>query len=375
MLFHLLTIIIMWLMPNINFKKQLSICIMSFMVCSCTSCGGNGDDGNTVIDPPIDPPVDVTTFKNPILDSGADPWVYKNGDEYIVTYTTGDNITLMKTEKMSQLKDGTKKIVWIPPASGFNSKEIWAPELHRIKGIWYIYYAASDGDNVNHKMWVLENTSQDPLQGAWVDKGELELPDDKWAIDGTPFELNGQYYFAWSGWEGDVNVAQNIYIAKMESPLIITGERVCIIKPTDSWETNGTNPQVTEGPQFFLRNEKAFMFYSAGGCWTDGYSIGAIAMDVNLNPMEANSWVRLANNPLFVTNTTGNAFGPGHNSFFKSPDNEEDWILYHANPQSNQGCGGARSMRMQKITWNNDNIPILGSPEPLTKALDKPSGE
>ncbi|PJB19320.1 MAG: glycosyl hydrolase family 43, partial [Flavobacteriaceae bacterium CG_4_9_14_3_um_filter_33_16] len=84
---------------------------------------------------------------------------------------------------------------------------------------------------------------------------------------------------------------------------------------------------------------------------------------------------RLASNPLFVTNNTGNAFGPGHNSFFKSLNEDEDWILYHANPQSGLGCGGARSMRMQKMNWSSDGLPVLGNSEPLSKALNKPSGE
>jgi GH43 family beta-xylosidase len=276
---------------------------------------------------------------------------------------------------MSNLKNATKKVIWIPPTSGFNSNEIWAPELHKIGDKWYVYYAASDGNNENHKMWVLENSSVDPFEGNWIDKGELKLPDDKWAIDGSPFELKGQYFFIWSGWDGDNNVKQIIYIAKMDSPLTLAGERLALIKPETSWEINNTNPQVVEGPQFLLKDDKVYIFYSAGACWTDGYSIGAITMDLNSDPMKESSWNRLATNPLFQTNVTGNAFGPGHNSFFKSLNNDEDWILYHANPQAGQGCGGSRSMRMQKITWDANNVPILGVPEPLNKDLKKPSGE
>jgi GH43 family beta-xylosidase len=65
-----------------------------------------------VVEPPIDPPVETATFKNPVLDSGADPWVYKDGNDYYVTFTTGNNVTLIKTKKMSELKNGAKKVVW-----------------------------------------------------------------------------------------------------------------------------------------------------------------------------------------------------------------------------------------------------------------------
>ncbi len=93
------------------------------------------------------------------------------------------------------------------------------------------------------------------------------------------------------------------------------------------------------------------------------------------NPLELDSWERMETNPLFTTNNTGNAFGPGHNSFFKSLNGDEDWILYHANPQPGQGCGGNRTMRMQKFKWDSNNFPVFGIPEGLHKDLIKPSGE
>lgn len=363
----------------INTTNKVGLVILSLFcisLASCVSCSDNSSPTEEIEEPPIvDPPMESSTFRNPILSSGADPWVTKEGDEYFVTFTTGNNITLLRTNKMSDLKNATSKVIWTPPPSGFNSDEIWAPEIHRINNTWYIYYAASNGDNINHKMWVLENTSVDPFEGNWIDKGELKLPDNKWAIDGSPFELNGQYFFIWSGWEGDNNISQIIYIAEMDTPLSVAGERIAIIKPENSWETNNTSPVVVEGPQFLLKNDKAYIFYSAGACWTDGYSIGAITMDVNSDPLNQDAWMKLVNNPLFVSNITGNAFGPGHNSFFKSINNDEDWILYHANPQPGQGCGTNRSIRMQKITWDNNGLPILGIPEPLNKDLEKPSGE
>jgi len=356
---------------KVGFAFALLLCIS---LASCVACSDSSKSG-TNIPPVIDPPIGTSTFRNPILNLGPDPWVVKNGNEYFVTFTTGNNITLLRTSKMSDLKNAVKKVIWIPPATGFNSKEIWAPELHRINDKWYVYYAASDGNNVNHRMWVLENTSTDPFTGVWHDKGELKLPDNKWAIDGSPFEISGKLYFIWSGWEGDVNIRQNIYIAKMENPLSVIGQRVCLLKPANSWEINNTNPQVAEGPQFFLKNDKAFVFYSAGACWTDGYSIGAISMESISDPININSWKRLDANPLFVSNSAGNAFGPGHNSFFKSLDGNEDWILYHANPQPAQGCGDNRSIRMQKISWDSNGLPVLGMPESLNKNIVKPGGE
>ena len=74
--------------------------------------------------------------------------------------------------------------MWTPPPTGPYSKDIWAPEVHFLKGKWYVYFAADSGKNINHRLYVLENASNDPLQGSWIVKGKLTTPEDKWAIDG-----------------------------------------------------------------------------------------------------------------------------------------------------------------------------------------------
>ncbi|MEQ8471789.1 MAG: glycoside hydrolase family 43 protein [Marinoscillum sp.] len=313
-------------------------------------------------------------FLNPVLTSGPDPWVFQTEDYYYLTFTTGYNVTLYQATKMSDLTQAYKGVVWTPPASGMNSRNIWAPEIHYVNDKWYIYYAADDGNNDNHRMWVLENANENPLVGTWTDKGELELPDDKWAIDGTIFEHNGQLYYLWSGWEGDNNGRQDIYICKMSDPFTADGERVLLTKPELSWETNGVNPTVTEGPQVLKKGENIFIVYSAGGCWTDGYSLGLLTASTVSDLMDPNSWTKEPS-PVFEKNTDGNAFGPGHNGFFKSVDGSEDWIIYHANPYAGQGCGGERSIRIQPFTWDEKGYPDFGTPHPLFKKLTKPSGE
>ena len=77
--------------------------------------------------------------------------------------------------------------------------------------------------------------------------------------------------------------------------------------------------------------------------------------------MEAKSWKKNAL-PIFQQAPSRQVFAPGHNCFFKSPNGKEDWILYHANSKSGQGCGAARSPRAQKFTWQANGLPNLGEP-------------
>jgi len=322
------------------------------------------------------------TFTNPLLPSGADPWsIYKNGF-YYYTHTTGDRLIIWKTKKLSELNKAQRKIIWTPPANTAYSKQIWAPEIHYINDKWYVYFAADDGKNSNHRLYVLENSSADPMQGEWTFKGKIADPADKWAIDGSVFKHKQQWYMVWSGWEGDVNGEQDIYIAKLKNPWTIEGNRVRISASTYDWEKYGDlkdaeNPphvNVNEGPQILEHKGKLFLVYSASGCWTDHYGLGMLAFKGKNNLLDSASW-RKSPDAVFKGSVNNSVYAPGHNSFFKSPDGKEDWILYHANALPNQGCGRQRLPRAQKFIWNRDGTPNFGEPVKLDTNIPRPSGE
>jgi GH43 family beta-xylosidase len=90
--------------------------------------------------------------------------------------------------------------------------------------------------------------------------------------------------------------------------------------------------------------------------------------------MNPSDWTKTAT-PVFSTLASAGAFAPGHNSFFKSRDGTEDWLLYHANSSPGLGCGNSRSPRMQKFTWNADGSPDFGTPAAINTIIKKPSGE
>jgi GH43 family beta-xylosidase len=141
------------------------------------------------------------TFTNPLLPRGADPWVIHHEGLYYYTHTLGDEIGLWRTRDITRLADAEFKTVFVPPEGTPYSKQLWAPEIMHLEGKWYIYVAADDGDNVNHRLYVLENAASDPFEGEFVMKGKLQTdPDDNWAIDGSVFRHRGDHYLIWSGW-------------------------------------------------------------------------------------------------------------------------------------------------------------------------------
>lgn len=334
------------------------------------------------------------TLTNPLLPSGPDPWITSRNGVYYYMNTTGNSLVIRKTRRIEDLEHAQRKVIWTPPSSGPYSHDIWAPELHFLHGKWYVYFAADAGTTKTHRLWVLENSSPDPLEGSWAFKGELKAPSDKWAIDGSVFENRGKLYLVWSGWEGDANGVQSIYLAQLENPWTVKGNRVRISTPDHPWEKVGdlpdrrasheTNPgadkadpphvDVNEGPEVLEHEGKLFLIYSASGCWTNFYELGMATASASSDLMNPASWKK-SPLPVFWESPAAHAYGTGHNGFFKSPDGKQDWIIYHANKEPNQGCGAARSPRAQPFTWNPDGTPNFGRPVPTGVPIPAPSGE
>ena len=330
---------------------------------------------------------------NPLLPSGADPWVTTHDGFYYYMNTTGNSLAIRRVRNMADLAASEATVVWRPPANGPYSRDIWAPELHFLHGKWYIYFAADAGANASHRIWVLENDSADPRVGEWRMKGKVTDGTDRWAIDATVFEHASRLYMIWSGWEGEVNGAQNLYIAELADPWTVKGARVKLSTPEFPWEKVGDlkprreseeNPganrldplhvDVNEGPEILRHGDRIFLIYSAGGCWTDYYSLGMLSAAAGSDLLNAGSWKKSAL-PVFWQSPKAGAFGTGHGSFFQSADGKEDWMLYHANPESGQGCGRQRSPRAQRFTWRSDGTPDFGRPVPVGVEMARPGGQ
>ncbi|MGI4736409.1 MAG: glycoside hydrolase family 43 protein [Janthinobacterium lividum] len=335
--------------------------------------GGSGPGGRTT--PTSGPASAATTFTNPLLPSGPDPWVVQKDGYYYYMATTGNNVTIRKTAKMSELGTAPVYTVWAPQPNSSNTRNVWAPEMHFLDGKWYIYYTAGPSNRGccgGQRSWVLENASADPTAGTWTEKAQLASPtQDFWSIDMTVFELNGSRYALWSGQEANSD-QQNIYISAMSNPWTLTGPRTLLTKPELGWELNGT-PKVNEGPEILQHGGKTFLVYSASHCSTDDYALGMLTL-TGTNPLAAGAWSK-SQTPVFIKNPANRAYGPGHNGFFTSKDGSQNWFIYHANSNAGEGCGNPRNPRMQQFTWNPDGTPNFGVPVAIGMPLARPAGE
>ena len=323
--------------------------------------------------PPPPPPPAAKTFTNPVV-NGADPWVVKKDGFYYYTHTLGNRVSIWKSTAMSKLGLITPTEIYRPAPGAANASNVWAPEIHYLDNKWYVYYTAGAGADITQRTWVIENSNADPAIGPWVDKGRLFTTDtDFWGIDGTVLEYNSSRYYLWSGRPNPAIQNQHIYIAKMTNPWTLQTPAVMLTSPVLPWETNGG--PVNEGPQV-VKNAagKVFLTYSASGCWTDDYALGLLTLKEGGNPLLLADWTK-SQQPVFTKQPANNAYGPGHNAFFKSPDGTEDWIIYHANSNSGEGCADKRNIRIQKFSFNTDGTPSFGAPVKTGVAITVPAGE
>jgi len=314
-------------------------------------------------------------FTNP-LKSGADPWLLKKDNNYYHSASDGGKkVFVSKSTTITGIRNEVLKLVWISPKEGEqNLNNMWGATLYFLQGAWYIYVSGQtvvDDTFMNQRMWVLKADTEDPL-GSYTLMGEvLDSGNKRWAIDGNVIErADGSLYFVWSGIVEPSNQHQSTFIAKLLSPTKVDTTTITEISyPKLSWETSVRPIQEGQRPLYVDKNGKTIIMYSANASWTDDYCLGSLTNTDGdfLNP---SSWEKSLQ-PLF--SKTSAVFGPGGASYVKSPDNSEDWIVYHA--AISKGSGWSRSIRTQKFTWDKNKNPVFGNPEPEGKLLRIPSGE
>lgn len=310
--------------------------------------------------------------KTPIVLQRADPWVYKHTDGYY--YFTGSvpgyqTIEVRRAKRLDELEDAERVTVWHAHDTGLMSQLIWAPEIHYISGKWYIYFAASDDADRrdadhHHRMFAIECDHESPMTTEWEEKGQIITDQDSFSLDATVFEVNQQLYYVWAQLTPAVPGNSNLYISKMKNPWTLEGKELLLSIPEFTWEKIGFS--VNEGPAVILHDNKVMIAYSASAT-DENYAMGLLWADRSSDLLDGYSWHKFAN-PIFKSSVRHHLYGPGHNSFTVSSDGQQNVIVYHARPYSNDGIDGDpldnpdRHAYAQTFTWNTDGFPVLGEP-------------
>ncbi|MFT3829085.1 MAG: family 43 glycosylhydrolase [Opitutaceae bacterium] len=315
-------------------------------------------------------PAAPLVYPNPLVRQRADPFLLRHSDGFYyftATVPEYDRIELRRAPTIAGLATAEPRTIWRKHAAGPMGAHIWAPELHYIDGRWFLYFSAGEAEKIwNIRLYVLENTAANPLEGEWIERGPIRTQWETFTLDATTFAHRGNRYLVWAQRDPSVNNNTDLYIARMASPTAIEGTPVRLSRPEHDWEK--VRYAVNEAPAVLLRNGRVFVTYSAAGTGAE-YCLGLLTADENANLLDPKSWTKSAA-PVFATSENNGIFGPGHNGFTVAEDGVTDLLVYHG--RSYRDIVGDplrdpnRHTRVQPIVWRADGTPDFGIPAPET---------
>jgi hypothetical protein len=158
-------------------------------------------------------------YDNPFIKERADPYIVdgENGYYYFTASYPAygsvdkgyDRIILRRSNTVGGLAKAEEKTIWKAHSSGILSKHIWAPEMHKIGGSWYMFFAAGASDNI----WAIRpyvlKCDGEPFTGNWTECGQMQASSGDsesfkgFSLDMTYLENNGRHYVIWAEIKGD----------------------------------------------------------------------------------------------------------------------------------------------------------------------------
>ncbi|KAK5128035.1 hypothetical protein LTR85_005152 [Meristemomyces frigidus] len=304
--------------------------------------------------------LDITSEHTP------DPFVTHANGKFYLTFTGNTRIPMWEASSLMDFYDRPNRgPVYLAPLLGPQSERLWAPELHCVRGRWYIYFAGADKllGNRTHRMYVLGGPLEgdDPHFGSWELLGHIKGMDQRqWAIDGTVFEIDGTLYFCYSGWprttqgdnpwEDQNESLQQLFIIRLHDPVTAASEPVMIGHPSNSWERLGEyGAAINEGPQWLESPTGHWrgLAYSCSASWTKDYKMATLQY-LGGDPLSPASWSK-SSKPLLQNRPDGlGPYGPGHGCFLRAGG--ETVALFHATDRDTDGNQNRRC-RMQRVRW------------------------
>ncbi len=311
-------------------------------------------------------------YKNPLspVIDNADPCIvycHKNKCYYGIS-TGHTTLTMYKSKNFADMFNSCEsKIIYEANDADETYGFLWAPEMHFIDGKWYIYTSTHQTkENMGFKHVIcLKAKTDDPFDGFELG-GHINK--NLFAIDPTIYQdkKNGKLYICYSA---VIDGKQKLAIQEMKSPTEPTGDFTVIAEAVYDWETI-RQPTINEGAYFVEKDGRLFIIYSGNGCWNDDYILGILEFQGG-DMLSADNWVKDPT-PLF-TKGNGN-YGPGHATFFYSPDGTELWICHHCLHESNPSVRPmVRHCHCQKVFFDETGFPHMGMPVPQNTFYAIPS--
>lgn len=307
----------------------------------------------------------------PVAINRADPCVAKwKGKYYFIATNDADynhTLYMREAETIPGLVDAEEVLILDSHTHEGIGGLLWAPEFHVVGEDLYIFHAATPGEFFCEECHVMKlRTGGNPMcAGDWSRPQRVVKKDGSYlceagktiSLDMTNFEINGEYYVAWSQRQFlPVDQGAWVYIAKVDpkEPWKLITDPVLLTRPEYGWANNHTF--VDEGPFALIRDEKLFLTFSSAAVDAT-YVVGLLTADKNADLLNPECWTK-TNYPLLTSRSVPGEYGTGHNAYVID-DNGTVWNTYHARP----GVEGPRSSGIRRVHFDIDGYPVLDLPE------------
>jgi beta-xylosidase len=283
---------------------------------------------------------------NPVWDRNfPDPFIARDGDDFYVyaTQSGGPGFQVMKS---ANLVDWTH--VGRVNAPEWANGQLWAPEVYKVDGKWYMFFSARDKESGKRDLAVsVADRPNGPFKFvAKLVTGVSENPgtDDNGAIDPTLFFEGGKSYLFY------IREARPRSIKMVELAPDFTrtiGEKRVMIQVDRPVEQG-----ILDAPTVVKKDGAYWLFYSSGWFQSNKrdakYQVWAARSHSLAGP-----YIKPASTVL--SGKAGETYSPGHQCLIELASGEW-WMAYHAwnaegEPRYGQNPKG-RTLRIDPLLWS-----------------------
>jgi arabinan endo-1,5-alpha-L-arabinosidase len=296
-----------------------------------------------------------------------DPALAKEGDTYYL-FSSGPGITFYSSKDMINWKLRGRVFPGDPSwakevASGFNG-HVWAPDIVRHDGRYYLYYAVSASGQNSSAIGLTINKTLDPGSPdyEWQDQGIVlrSIPSrDLWnAIDpniivdadGTPWMSFGSF---WSGLKlVKLDSSWNAVAEPQEWHSLAKRERSVLV------DDKVPGPAEIEGPFIFKKGDYYYLFVSWGLCCRGKDSTYKIVVgrskDVKGTYLDKDGKSLAQGGGSLVL--AGNKDWAGMGGCSAYTFDGKDYLVFHAYETADNGL---QKLKIAEIKWDEKQWPVI----------------
>lgn len=287
-------------------------------------------------------------YFNPLIPGDhPDPTILKDGADYYMTFSSFDSYPGLVIWHSQDL------INWRPIIAALNKNigSVWAPELAKHDGRYFLYIPAKANPNSIYVIWA------DRIEGPWSDPIDLRLPNH---ID--PGHAVGEDGSRWLFLSGGDRVRLS------DDGLSRAGEPEHVYDPwryPKDWVVEGFSP---EGPKIKRHGGYFYLISAVGG--TAGPPTGHMVIAARSKSING-PWEHHPRNPLVRTVSRDEKWwSRGHATLVEGPDGTW-WSVYHGFENGFWTLG--RQTLLDPVEWTADGWFRMTGGD-LSRPLRKPRG-